>query len=197
MLSPEHREILLEIAEHSILEGLRHGRALHVEVDRYPPELRLQRATFVTLHRGSELRGCIGSLEAYQPLVQNVAQNAYAAAFSDPRFPPLAAPEYAGLHLDVSVLSPAEPMSFTSEQDLLAQLRPGVDGLILEDRGHRGTFLPSVWESLPTPALFLRQLKAKAWLPTDHWSATLRVSRYTTEYFGRPVNTAASGAPAA
>jgi AmmeMemoRadiSam system protein A len=117
-----------------------------------------------------------------------VAQNAYAAAFSDPRFPPLREGEFEELDIHISILSPAEAMHFTSEADLLQQLRPGEDGLVMEEGFRRGTFLPSVWEQLPTPELFLRHLKQKAGLPADYWSSTLEVSRYTTHSFGRKVN---------
>ena len=116
-----------------------------------------------------------------------MAHNAFSAAFQDPRFPPLDDSETADLTLDISVLGTPEAMTFSSEQDLLRQLRPGVDGLIMEERGQRGTFLPSVWESLPQPVDFLRQLKRKAGLPESYWSDTLRVWRYTTETFaGEP-----------
>ena len=142
------------------------------------------RASFVTLHRQGELRGCIGHLEGVQPLVVDVAENAFAAAFRDPRFPPLAEPELAGLALHISVLTPATELEFESEQDLVAQLRPGIDGLILQEGAARGTFLPSVWESLPDPHQFLAQLKRKAGLPSDHWSERIRVFRYETEAFG-------------
>ncbi len=114
----------------------------------------------------------------------DVVENAFASAFKDPRFPPLAAAEFDDLEIHISVLSPATPMMFSSEADLLRQLRPGVDGLILEDGPHRGTFLPSVWESLPQPLEFLRNLKMKAGLPADHWSDRVRVYRYQTESFG-------------
>jgi AmmeMemoRadiSam system protein A len=130
-----------------------------------------------------ELRGCIGSLEAYRPLVEDVAHNAYAAAFSDPRFTPLSETELIDVEFHISVLTPAAPMHFESEADLLSQLRPGIDGLVLEDAGHRGTFLPSVWESLPDAAQFLQHLKMKAGLPADYWSDNLKVSRYTSESF--------------
>jgi AmmeMemoRadiSam system protein A len=141
-------------------------------------------STFVTLHLDGQLRGCIGSLEAHRPLAEDVAANAFAAAFRDPRFPPVSRAEAARLALEISVLSPAEPMHFRSEADLLAQLRPGIDGLILSDLGRRGTFLPSVWSQLPAARDFLVHLKHKAGLPADHWSATLSVERYTTESFG-------------
>ncbi|NOX92825.1 MAG: AmmeMemoRadiSam system protein A, partial [Gammaproteobacteria bacterium] len=129
------------------------------------------------------LRGCIGSLEAHRPLVEDIAHNARAAAFSDPRFSPVTAQELPALEFHLSVLSPAVPLRFESETDLLEQIRPGIDGLVLEDGPHRGTFLPAVWESLPDAAQFLQHLKLKAGLPKDHWSDTLKISRYTTQTF--------------
>jgi AmmeMemoRadiSam system protein A len=135
----------------------------------------------VTLHLGKQLRGCIGSLQGYQPLIVDVAMNAFNAAFRDPRFLPMTESELPKISLDISVLSKSQPMHFSSEADLLSQLRPGIDGLIISDHGHRGTFLPSVWEQLPDPATFLSHLKTKAGLPTNYWSNTLTVQRYTTE----------------
>lgn len=136
-------------------------------------------ASFVTLKVDGELRGCIGSLHAQRPLVEDVRMHARAAAFEDPRFPPLTRHEYAGLSVEVSVLSAAEPLPARSEHEALVQLRPGVDGLILESAGRRATFLPQVWEQLPTPAQFLRALRRKAGLPVDAWSDDIRLSRYT------------------
>lgn len=178
------RQTLLELARASIRHGLTHHRPLAVDPADYPPALRAERAAFVTLNRGGRLRGCIGHLEACQPLVQDVTDNAYAAAFSDPRFPPLTADELDGLEIHLSVLSVPEPVAVASEADLLARLRPGVDGLILDDGLHRGTFLPAVWDTLPRPAQFLGQLKLKAGLPLGYWSDQIRVARYTTESFG-------------
>lgn len=146
------------------------------------------RATFVTLEIGGALRGCIGVLEAIRPLVVDVARNAFAAAFEDPRFPRLTRAELPRLDIHISVLTPPEPMHFDSEADLLRQIRPGIDGLILEDRGRRGTFLPSVWEQLPKPDEFFEHLRHKAGLPGGYWSETLIVSRYTTESFGAAVD---------
>ncbi|HEX22747.1 MAG TPA: AmmeMemoRadiSam system protein A [Chromatiales bacterium] len=182
-LCEEECSLLHKVARASIEHGIETGRPLTVDIARYPHPLREPRATFVTLNEHGQLRGCIGSLEAVRPLVEDVAHNAYAAAFSDPRFPPLQASELADLDVHISVLSPATPMQFHSEEDLIRQLRPGVDGLILEDGYHRGTFLPAVWESLPDPHDFLQHLKLKAGLPADYWSDTIRVSRYTTESF--------------
>ncbi|ADC61703.1 AmmeMemoRadiSam system protein A [Allochromatium vinosum] len=182
------RAILLDIAARSIAHGLAHQRPLDLDPAEYPESLRAIRATFVTLERHADLRGCIGVLDAFRPLVTDVTRNAFAAAFEDPRFPPLRAAEYPELTLKLSVLTPAEPLTFGSEVELLAQIRPGVDGLILSDRGRRGTFLPSVWEQLPNPRDFLDHLKRKAGLPMGHWSDSLRVSRYGTESFGGPID---------
>ena len=122
-------------------------------------------------------------LEACRPLVEDVAENACAAAFDDPRFEPLSKEEFDELDIHISVLSPPEEMTFVSEKDLLERVRPGVDGLILQEGGRRGTFLPSVWEELPDKELFLMHLKMKAGLPNTYWSDSLRVFRYTAEYF--------------
>ena len=150
-----------------------------------PPTLAEPGAAFVTLQRDGQLRGCIGSLEAYRPLGEDVIANARAAAFHDPRFPPLRPDELPGLHVEVSVLTAPEPFPFTDEADLLNRLQPGVDGLILEAGArHRGTFLPAVWESLPQPRTFLAELRRKAGLPADHPLTETRLWRYTTHAFG-------------
>ncbi len=178
------RQTLLAVAARSIRSGLDHGAPLSPDPADYPQPLRELRASFVTLTRGGALRGCIGHLEAIQPLVVDVAENAYAAAFRDGRFPPLAAGELEGLNVHISVLTPPVPLPCDSEADLVARLRPGVDGLILEEGRRRGTFLPSVWESLADPAAFVRHLKVKAGLSPAHWSPDIRVYRYETESFG-------------
>jgi len=178
------RALLLYVARASIVHGLKTGEPLAPVLEALPAALREPRAAFVTLERGGRLRGCIGSLEARRALATDVAANAFAAAFRDPRFPKLGREEYSGLDLHLSVLTPAIPLTFASEEELLAQLRPGIDGLILADAGHRGTFLPSVWEQLPEAHRFLAHLKRKAGLPENYWSETLSVARYTTESFG-------------
>jgi AmmeMemoRadiSam system protein A len=184
VLDAAQRRILLDTARASIAFGLAHGRPLNVHPAEYPAPLKALLASFVTLHEAGQLRGCIGHLEAHQPLIVDVAENAYAAAFRDPRFPPLQAQELPAVQIHVSVLGEPQPLAFASEADLLAQLRPGVDGLILQDGRHRGTFLPSVWETLADPGEFLTHLKIKAGLAPNHWSDTLQVARYTTESFG-------------
>ena len=183
MYSQTEREILQSIAKESILTGLEQQQPLIVNVSDYPEHLQEKRATFVTLNINHNLRGCIGTLSPYRALVDDIAHNAYAAAFSDPRFPALGKQEYAQLEYHISVLSNTEPMQFGSEQDLLTQIRPGIDGLVLEDLGRRGTFLPSVWEQLPEPEEFLCHLKQKAGLAANYWSDTLQVSHYTVESF--------------
>ena len=180
-LTKEHQQRLLDLARKSIQHGLQTGRPLKVSLADYPAELTEQRATFVTLQKHQQLRGCIGMLEAVRPLVEDIAENAFLAAFRDPRFPPLTDDEFGELEIHLSILTPATPLAFTSEQDLINQLQPGIDGLILQEVHRRGTFLPSVWEQLPEPEQFLRHLKQKAGLPSDYWSETIKMYRYRTE----------------
>lgn len=147
------------------------------------PELQEKGASFVTLHKDGHLRGCIGSPVAWRPLAEDVADNAVRAAFSDPRFPPMGADEMFRVKLSLSLLTPPEPMRFQDEEDLLAQLRPGIDGLIIEDQGHHALFLPAVWSQLPDAGDFLGRLKSKAGLPEGHWSSGFRASRFIAEEY--------------
>lgn len=182
-LTPEEQRALLRLALRSIEHGLEHHRPWPVDDAQYPPPLSDPWAVFVTLRMGRELRGCIGTLEADQSLAANVSKYAYYAAFQDSRFDELSREELADLHLQISILSRLEPIHFTSEADLLRQLQPGADGLVLDAVYHRGTFLPSVWEMLPRREEFWQQLKRKAGLPPDYWGPDLRVSRYATRCF--------------
>jgi len=143
--------------------------------------LRERRASFVTLKSAGRLRGCIGSLAPTQSLLDDVKRNARAAAFADPRFAPLTLSEFDDVCLEISLLSETSPIEFDSESHLLAQLRPGIDGLILRHMQHCSTFLPQVWESLPRAQDFLAQLKRKAGLSADFWAPDIAVSRYTVE----------------
>jgi AmmeMemoRadiSam system protein A len=133
------------VARDSIAHGVEHGTALTVEPRAFDPTLREPRACFVTLHAREKLRGCVGSLEAGAPLVVETARNAYRAAFEDPRFHFVRAPELADLAVSVSILSPLEPLRVDSEAALLGAIRPGVDGLVLRGDGRSATFLPAVW----------------------------------------------------
>jgi hypothetical protein len=152
-------------------------------------------ATFVTLRREGALRGCIGSLEARRPLGADVRANAVAAAFRDPRFAPLAVHEFHATKIEVSLLSASVQFAFADEADALVQLRPGIDGVILEAGWRRATFLPQVWEQLPEPREFLAALKHKAGLPEDYWSAQVRMARYTVTKFAERTAVAAGVEP--
>lgn len=181
----EHlRRHLVAEARSSILHGLTHGEPPAPRLDEVDPILARPRAAFVTLTRQSRLRGCIGSLEAHRPLIADIVVNAYAAAFRDPRFTPLSPAETADLHIHLSILSEPEPMVFASEAEFFTQLRAGEDGLILSDGQRRATFLPAVWESIPGPGDFVRELKRKAGVAADASVTSLQIWRYSTERFG-------------
>ncbi len=139
------------------------------------------RASFVTLTIDGRLRGCCGTLEPVRPLLLDVWSNAQASAFRDPRFVPITAQEWRWSRLEVSLLTPCQRMVVASEQQLLLELVPGRDGLVLEWRGMRATFLPKVWEQVARPRDFLRRLKEKAGLDADFWAADVQVWRYETE----------------
>ncbi|MDZ7736097.1 MAG: AmmeMemoRadiSam system protein A [Gammaproteobacteria bacterium] len=172
-------QALLDIARRSIEHGLYYQQRWLPEIREYPPAWHEQRASFVTLKRLGDLRGCIGTTEAIDPLVVSVARNAYSAAFNDPRFPALSVEEYDSIELSLSLLTPAEAVEFTCEAELLDRLVPGHDGLIIEHGNRRATFLPSVWESLSTPDEFLTALKHKAGLTVQQ--APERAWRYSSE----------------
>lgn len=180
-----HADELIALAEAAIDHGLMHGRAPVVDEAGCDPALLAHRAAFVTLFDGDgELRGCMGNVEAYRPLVAEVSGNAFAAAFRDPRFVPLMAHEREGLACKLSVLTRPEPVAFSDETELVAGLRPGVDGIIVESGDCRGTFLPAVWAHLPDPGVFWRELKLKAGLPGDLCPEDLVVWRYEAESLG-------------
>jgi AmmeMemoRadiSam system protein A len=174
-MSIEKGEILLPIARAAI------ARVLNVahSADESAPWLAEHGACFVTLTQRGELRGCIGSLQAHQPLLADVKGNAVSAALRDPRFAPLSVEELDITTVEISLLSGTQAMEVRDEADALAQLRPGVDGIIFEYGRYRSTFLPQVWESLAQPRLFMAQLKRKAGLPDDFWSEDVKLSRYS------------------
>jgi AmmeMemoRadiSam system protein A len=143
------------------------------------PALDRPGATFVTLMQAQELRGCVGTLEAHRALRTDVEENTRRAAFRDPRFAPLTVAERAITRIEVSLLTPPEPMAVAGEADLLRRLRPGADGVVLAYRERRATFLPQVWEALPEPHAFVAALKQKAGLPVRFWHDDIRIARYT------------------
>lgn len=174
----EQGKILLQIARVAI------SRALHVPcvpaaVDEDMSWLFQPGASFVTLTQWGELRGCVGSLQACDPLIEDVSNNAVSAALHDPRFMPLVADELDTVNVEVSLLSELQPLGFSSEADAVAQLRPAIDGIVFEYGPYRSTFLPQVWENLPQPQQFLARLKSKAKLSEDFWAEGIQLSRYT------------------
>ncbi len=179
--TPEERAIILALARRGVCEAVEMGSVELPDIAAMEACLQAHRACFVTLDSHDELRGCIGSLQAIRPLGHDLLQNACGAALYDYRFAPLQASE--PIKVSVSILSPMQEMSFASEQDLMRQLRPGQDGLLLQAGRNRATFLPVVWEGLSTPELFLRTLKRKAALSADYWSDQVRAWRYSSEYF--------------
>ncbi len=181
LLNDEEQKQLLLIAKQAIGYGLETGKVLPISLTDYSVALNQARATFVTLELNQQLRGCIGMLEAVRPLILDVTENAFAAAFRDNRFAPVTPQEFAQLAIHISILTPAEQIYFESEADFMQQLRPRIDGIILVEEGRRATFLPSVWEALPEPGTFIGQLKRKAGLPERYWSETIKAYRYTTE----------------
>ncbi len=184
MTTVEERRILLRVAREAIgarLEGRPEPRLDRAAI---PASLWRPGASFVTLTIGGRLRGCIGSLQAYRPLVEDVQQNAIAAAFHDPRFPPLSRAEFDRVRIEVSILSEPKPLAFDGPEDLLRKLRPGVDGVVLHYRGRRATFLPQVWEQLPDGVDFLSNLAYKAGLPPDAWRwPGVQIETYQVEKF--------------
>ncbi|MDH3636601.1 MAG: AmmeMemoRadiSam system protein A [Gammaproteobacteria bacterium] len=182
-LSKDEQFSLLDIARRSISHGLESGRALSIDVAQLSKNLQVDSAVFTTLMRSGELRGCIGSLQAVDPLAQAVANSAFNAAFRDRRFGKVDPTELDELRVEISVLSALDLIKVDSRQALLDALKPGEDGLLMEDRGYRSTFLPKVWEKIPLPNQFLEELMQKAGLPAGHWSDTIRFYRYHTLSF--------------
>ncbi len=178
---------LLRLARGSIEHGLIHREPLPVNCDRLSRMLAEPAATFTTLHARGQLRGCCGTLQAVRPLAADVTRSAFQAAFRDPRFDPVGQHELDAITLEVSVLSPLEPIPVTNEADLLERLRPGMDGLLIVADGRRATFLPTVWEMVPDPRQFLVALKTKCGLPEDYWSESIEFQRYRTTSYAEPV----------
>lgn len=177
----EQGKALLQIARSSIARALQVDHFDNDAVDTSANWLAEPGATFITLMQHGRLRGCIGSLQAHQALIDNVSSNAVSAALHDNRFPPVTINDFGSISLEVSLLSTLQPLTFTSEADALAQLRPGIDGVMMEYGVYRSTFLPQVWEILLQPREFLDQLKLKAGLYPDFWDDAIQLSRYTVQ----------------
>ncbi len=185
MANPNHAlpvdagPILLALARQAIAESLGVASPVPESVDATPPWLDEPGATFVTLTQAGALRGCIGTVERWRPLAQDLRSNAVAAALGDQRFPPLRLEELDRTHIEVSLLSTPEPMNCPDEAAAVTVLRPEVDGVVFRYDGHRATFLPQVWERLPDPRDFLAALRRKAGLPEDLWDEKVHLARYT------------------
>jgi len=182
-LTDNDRLTLLALARESIRVRLLFDRDLTIDESAFSPALSQIASSFVTLKLGGRLRGCIGTLEAHRPLVEDVVRNAAAAALDDPRFPPLTLAEEGQTEMNISVLTAPVELQFDSEEALLAQLTPGEDGLIIEAGHHRATFLPVVWTDLPDKSQFLAHLKKKAGIPQDIDPGKLTAWRYQTVSF--------------
>jgi len=182
-LSPKTQQTLLTLARQAISHGLHHEETFPLDLQQFDSQLTNKGCCFVTLHISGQLRGCMGALSASQALVKDLIEHAYAAAFRDPRFPRVSAEELPKLHIEIAILTPLSPILCHSEAELLEQLQPFKDGLVLEDEHYRATFLPSVWEHLPDKIQFLRELKRKAGMPADYWSDSLKAYRYHTLTF--------------
>jgi AmmeMemoRadiSam system protein A len=183
-LAATQREELLGLARASIESAMHTGELASCPSGPFHSDLMRRGSSFVTLRVVGDLRGCCGTLDAERPLVQDLWRNAWASAFSDPRFPRLSSDEWRRLDIHISLLSTPEPLAVASEAELVASLRPFIDGLILQCGAARATFLPAVWDQMPEPTQFVRQLKMKAGWLRDFWSPDMRVFRYTTESFG-------------
>ncbi len=174
-----HGETLLHVAAASIRHGLYYGRSIPLDLKAFPHMLCQHYAAFVTLNRDGNLRGCIGSSQAWRALVEDVAENAFEAAFADPRFRPLLRHELFELEVSVSLLTAPQPINFCDQDDLLEKIRGGIDGLLFEDQGHQGLLLPQVWEQIPEKRDFLASLKRKAGFSPNYWSPTVKIYRFT------------------
>ena len=185
-IDDRHRRVLLDVAARTVRDALATGRGRLPDHRTTPNELRAPGATFVTLERANELLGCVGTLEAVRPLVVDVASNALAAAFADPRLPPITSDDYAHMSIKISVLSNREPLIVGSYEAVVDAVRPGLDGLLLDAGPYRATLLPSVWPKVRDANEFVEIVWRKAGLTPGAWPGRPYVSRYTTEEFCDP-----------
>lgn len=183
-LTLEERGILLDIARQSLQAAVCSVSLPNLDLAAFSPRLRSLGACFVTLTIQGELRGCIGALEPYQPLALDVREHAVAAALQDFRFPPVTPAELDLIEIEISCLTPSQPLAYQDSTDLLRKLRPGIDGVVLRDGFHRATFLPQVWEKIPDPAEFLDHLCMKLGAVPNLWRLKkLQVFTYQVEEF--------------
>lgn len=183
-LTPEEQQTLLRMAREAMESAVRGEKLPPLDPSMLTSTLQAHGASFVTLTIRGQLRGCIGTLEAYQPLADDVREHAAAAALEDPRFPPVRDDELSSIQIEVSRLTRPVPLDYKDADDLLSKLRPHVDGIILQEGFHRATFLPQVWEKIPDPSDFLDNLCYKMGVNHDHWRRKhLDVLIYQVEEF--------------
>ncbi|RMG43605.1 MAG: AmmeMemoRadiSam system protein A [Candidatus Dadabacteria bacterium] len=180
-LSEHEKQLLSDVASAALIKAARENTLLRVDHREYPEALQEHRPTFVTLKKDGQLRGCIGVTAPCRPLIVDVAENAFSAAMYDTRFLPLAEDELPGLNFHISILSDSEEIKFEDQSDLLSKLRPGIDGVTIEEGNIRASFLPVMWERFSGPEELLMNLKVKAGLPPNYWSDTIRAYRYIME----------------
>lgn len=193
-LTVQEQARLIKVARDSIAYGVDYGKPLHIDVEAFPEICRQETATFVTLKRNGSLRGCIGAIDPCRPLVTDISHNAFAAAFRDSRFTAVELHELPQLDLFISILTPRTYIEFTSQDDLLSKVRPGIDGLVLQEGPYCGAFLPVMWDTFEDAETFFAHLKTKAGLPRNYWSDSVIVSRFTTALYLK--SEASSPAPA-
>jgi AmmeMemoRadiSam system protein A len=184
LLTAGEKGILLGLARQALEDGVLRKTLIPLDLNQYSIKLRNPGATFVTLTTSGELRGCIGSLEARRPLVEDVRYHAVAAALEDFRFPPVEAKEISSIFIEISRLTDPQIVNFKDPDELIEILRPGIDGVILMEGIHRATFLPQVWSKVPDTEIFLSMLSRKMGKPSDYWrSKTIKVFTYQVEEF--------------
>jgi AmmeMemoRadiSam system protein A len=184
LLTPEEQKILLQLARQALEQAVRGEPIRPVDLKSLPPRLRKPGATFVTLTMDGNLRGCIGALEPYQPLAEDVREHAIAAALDDYRFMPVQEYELPFIRIEISYLTLPTPLEYQTPEELLARLRPGIDGVVIRDGFRRATFLPQVWEKLPEKEEFLSHLCEKMGAPPDYWRRKhLQVETYQVQEF--------------
>lgn len=179
---------MLQLAVTAIAQRLGGAHHSEISLDNVSPILQQSAACFVTLYLHGQLRGCIGHLQAIQPLAKDIVENAQSAAFADPRFAPLTGEEFHALDIHISILTPAEKLSVNTRDELLQNLQKDRDGLILQEGHRQATFLPSVWQQLPDKESFLRHLLQKGGWPADYWSDNMQASIYHSIEFADSVN---------
>lgn len=188
-LSTDEKNTLLLIARNALEGAVRNKPLPSTSIQPLTPRLQELGSSFVTLTTGGVLRGCIGSIEPSLPLAEDVRQHAADAALRDYRFSPVRPDDLSSIDIEVSVLTPMQPLDYDRPEDLLNHLRPGVDGVLIQSGKHRATFLPQVWEKIPEPALFLNTLCKKAFLLEDFWrKEKLQVFTYQVEHFHEPTD---------